>query len=128
VEVVIGGSDGGERRGRTVPVGGENGVGEEKWRKERVFSGNDSGERIWWRENGLRVPVPMDAVRGRTGLEGEWALGGNEIISALFYLWLFLKKKKVKDRRTWHMPCHLCDYYSIMKVVGVSLLQNACQV
>jgi hypothetical protein len=34
--VVVGGSDGGERRGRTMPVGGENGVGEEKGGNERV--------------------------------------------------------------------------------------------
>ena len=77
MEVVVGGDDGGERRGRMVSVGGENGVEEEKGGKERVFNGNDGdgGERRsrhqfqWgitalvlvsrWRENG-------------GGVKGEW--------------------------------------------------------
>ena len=37
MEVVVGGGDGGERRGRTVPVGGENGLGKKKGGKERVW-------------------------------------------------------------------------------------------
>jgi hypothetical protein len=60
VEVVVGGGDSGERRERTVPVGGENGVGEEKGGKEWVFGGSDGGERIWWRENGVPAPLPVD--------------------------------------------------------------------
>jgi hypothetical protein len=75
------------------------------------------------------MPVPMGAIGGRTGLGGKFLEGGNEIISALFYLYFFSKKKKIaEDRRTWHIPRHLRDYCSITKVMGVSLLQNACQV
>ena len=44
--MVVGGGDGGERRGRTVPVGGEKGVGEEKGGKERVFGAVRSPERL----------------------------------------------------------------------------------
>jgi hypothetical protein len=59
VEVVGGGGDGGERRGRTVPVGGENGVGEEKGGKERVFGGREGGERRSRRRfwSGITAPV-----------------------------------------------------------------------
>jgi hypothetical protein len=84
VEVVVGGGDGGERRGRTVPVGGENGVEEEKGGKEMVFGGSDGGERIWWRENEVPAPVPVGAVGGRragggrTGLEGKFLEGGGK--------------------------------------------------
>ena len=62
MEVVGGGGDGGERRGRTVPVGGENEVREEKEGKERVFSGSDSGERRSRRrfQSGITASVPME--------------------------------------------------------------------
>jgi hypothetical protein len=78
VDVVVDDGDGGERRGRTVPVRGENGVGEEKWGKERVFGGSDGGERIWWREKGVPAPVlvPVGAIGGRTGLRGKFLEGG----------------------------------------------------
>jgi hypothetical protein len=75
MEVVIGDSDGGERKGHTVPVGGENGVGEEKGGKERVFGargdhaaglGGGSWHQCRWREN-------LGAGGGRMGL----GLGGN---------------------------------------------------
>jgi hypothetical protein len=89
VEVVVVDGDGGERRGRTVPVGGENGVVEEKGGKERIFGGSDGGERIWWRENGVPAPVLVGAVGGRMGLGGKFFFGGgggggNEIVSVLF--------------------------------------------
>jgi hypothetical protein len=112
VEVVVGGSDGGERRGRTVPVGGENGVGEEKGGRERVFG--DGGEMIWWRENEVPAPVPVGAVGGRragggrTGLGGKFLEGGNEICPVLFvffeqfdFVFFFFKKMK---KKTWHVP------------------------
>jgi hypothetical protein len=115
VEVVVSGGDGGERRGRTVPVGGENGDGEEKGGKERVFGDSDGGERIWWRENEVPAPVPVDGESGcrwrESGGGGRMGLGGNEIVGLVFdlcfFFFFFLKKKKsrnVKDRRG---ICHI---------------------
>jgi hypothetical protein len=77
--VVVGGGDDGERRGRTVPVGGENGVGEEKGGNERVFGGSNSGERRsrhrFWSE--ITAPVPVEGERGWGGGRENGFLGEN---------------------------------------------------
>jgi hypothetical protein len=77
--VVVGGDDGGERRGRTVPVGGENGVGEEKGGNERVFGGSDGGERRSRHRfrSEITAPVPVEGERGWGGGRENGFLGGN---------------------------------------------------
>jgi hypothetical protein len=79
VEVVVIGGDGGERRGRTVPVGGENGAGEEKGGKERVFGSSDGGERRSCRRlrSGIMAPVPVEGEQGWGGGRQNGFLGGN---------------------------------------------------
>jgi hypothetical protein len=48
VEVVVGGGDGGERRGRTVPVGEKMGWGRKRGERKGfgVVGGSDGGEEI----------------------------------------------------------------------------------
>jgi hypothetical protein len=80
MEVVVGDGDSGEQRGHMVPMGGENGVGEEKGGKKRVFGGSYGGERIWWREN----EVPVDGESGCRSSGGRMGLGGNERVQGLY--------------------------------------------
>jgi hypothetical protein len=88
------------------------GLGKKKGKK-KGFSA--AGERIWWRENRVSVLMPVGAVGGRTGVEGEWVWGGggnlwrggNEIVSALFYLCFFLLKKKEKKKIDRCGTCHI---------------------
>jgi hypothetical protein len=108
VDVVGGGGDGGERRGRTVPVGGEN--GEKKGFSAAVTVGRGFG--------GGRTGCRRRCRYRWVSLEGELVWGGNfwrgEMKCQTHVLFVFFFQKNKKGSRH--------DYFSITKVVGVSLL------
>jgi hypothetical protein len=99
VEVEVGGGDGGERRGRTVPVGAENGVGERKGFSAAVTVGRGdhaagfgggSRRRCRWREN--------------LGARCRWREnggGGGGIFGGLRLIFFFFLKQKRRG------TCHI---------------------
>jgi hypothetical protein len=64
---------------RTVPVGGENGVGEEKGGKERAFGSSEGGERRSrrWFWSGITALVLVEGEQGWGGGRENGLLGGN---------------------------------------------------